>query len=146
VSLRRLPPPVAGTLTHRTEIRVLFGDTDAAGVVYHANFLRWCEAGRSELMRAHGVPLKSLMVRGIVTPVVEAQVRFLAPVRYDEVVQVVSWVERLRAASATFAQRLEVDGRTVALARISLACLGPDKRPVLVPPELERFRPPSLSG
>ncbi len=144
--LRTLPPPAPGALTHRTPIRVLFGDTDAAGVVYHANFLRWCEAGRSELMRAHDVPLQMLMTRGIVTPVVDAQLRFLTPVRYDEIVEVVTWVERLRAASVTFAQRLEVEGRTVALARISLACLGRDKRPVRVPPELERFRPPGLSG
>lgn len=114
--------------------------------MYHANFLRWCEAGRSELMRAHGVPLKTLMNRGIVTPVVEAQLRFLVPVRYDEIVEVVTWVERLRAASVTFAQVLEVNGAPVALARISLACLGPDKRPMRVPAELERFRPPARSG
>ncbi len=146
MSLRTLGPPSAEALQHRTAIRVLFGDTDAAGVVYHANFLRWCEAGRSELMRAHGVPLHGLMRRGIVTPVVDCQLRFLTPVRYDDVVEVLTWVERLRSASITFAQILAVEGERVALARVSLACLGPDKRPVRVPEELERFRPPVPVG
>lgn len=146
MSLRSLPPPRPGTLTNTTRLRVLFGDTDAAGVVYHANFLRWCEAGRSELMREHGLPLKGLMSQGIVTPVVEAQVRYLTPVRYDDEVEILSWVEQLRAASVTFAQILAVDGTRVALARISLACLGRDKRPTRVPLELELFRPPPVNG
>jgi acyl-CoA thioester hydrolase len=121
---------------------VLFGDTDAAGVVYHANYLRWCEAGRGELMRQAGVPLPSLMAKGIVTPVIDAQLRYLRPVRYDDIVEVVTWVERLRAASVTFAQVIEVEGQRVALARISLACLGKDMRPARVPLELDCLKPP----
>ncbi len=146
MSLRTLPDPPAGTLMNRSAFRVLFGDTDAAGIVYHANYLRWCEAGRGELMRDAGVSLHGLIRQGVLTPVVEAQVRYLIPVRYDDVVEVVTWVERLQAASVTFAQVIEVQGERVALARISLACLGPDKRPVRMPPELECFRPPQQSG
>ena len=80
-------------------LRVLFGDTDAAGVVYYGNYLRWFEAGRAERMRAAGLPYRDLVGMGIHLPVIEAKARYAAPARYDDEVEVhvaVPWQKGVR--------------------------------------------------
>lgn len=71
-----------------TEIRVLYGDTDAGGVVYNATYLRYFEQGRGDLMRANDLSYKILEERGFVLPVVESYLRYKAPARYDDLLVV----------------------------------------------------------
>lgn len=73
-------------LSHQTRYRVIYGDTDTMGVVYHANYLRWFEIGRSELFRAIGLPYLEIEARGFMLPVSEVTCKYLAPARYDDVV------------------------------------------------------------
>lgn len=65
-------------------VRVAFADTDAMGVVWHGNYLRWFEMGRTELMRPTELPYPALVGRGIHLPVIEALVRYRKPARYDD--------------------------------------------------------------
>ncbi len=76
-------------LSHRTPYRVIYGDTDNMGVAYYANYLRWFEIGRTELLRHWGLPYSQIESQGILLPVAEAQCRYLAPAKYDDLL----WIE-----------------------------------------------------
>ena len=71
-----------------TTYRVIYGDTDAAGVVYNANYLRYFEIGRTELMRAWALPYSAIEELGCVLPVTESYLRFKAPARYDDLLTI----------------------------------------------------------
>lgn len=71
-------------LSHRVRYRVIYGDTDAMGVAYHANYLRWFEIGRTELLRSWGLPYKQIESAGYLLPVAEAQIKYLQPAKYDD--------------------------------------------------------------
>ena len=82
-----------------TEIRVIYGDTDAMGVAYHANYLRWFEVGRTELLRETGYAYSKIEKYPVWLPVTQAHVEYKKPARYDDVVQVGSYVAELGFAS-----------------------------------------------
>ncbi len=68
----------------KTTVRVIYGDTDNMGIAYHANFFRWFEIGRSEMFRSLGLAYRDIEKRGIFLPVSEVGCKYLAPVRYDD--------------------------------------------------------------
>ncbi|PLX54257.1 MAG: thioesterase [Desulfobacteraceae bacterium] len=72
-------------LTHKTICRVRYGDTDKMGFVYHANYFRWFEVGRSEMFRSMGIPYKSIESKGIFLPLSEIHCKFNAPSQYDDI-------------------------------------------------------------
>ncbi|MHB8837274.1 MAG: acyl-CoA thioesterase [Candidatus Methylomirabilia bacterium] len=86
-------------------VRVAFADTDAMGVAWHGNYLRWFEMGRTELMRPTELPYPALVGRGIHLPVIEALVRYRKPARYDDLLIV--RIGRIRAGGV----RLRIDYR-----------------------------------
>jgi acyl-CoA thioester hydrolase len=71
---------------HRTRYRVIYGDTDNMGIAYYANYLRMFEIGRTELLRAWGLPYCEIESRGILLPVSEVHCKYMTPARYDDVV------------------------------------------------------------
>ncbi|UCG10971.1 MAG: acyl-CoA thioesterase [Deltaproteobacteria bacterium] len=70
------------------EQRVLYGDTDAMGIAYYANYLKWFEIGRTELFRLVGSSYQEVEVRGCFLPVYEAYCRYLKPARYDDIIHI----------------------------------------------------------
>ena len=72
-------------MTHQTQCRVIYGDTDNMGVAYHANYFRWFEMGRTEFFRDLGYSYKRMEETGYFFPVSEATCKFLAPAKYDDV-------------------------------------------------------------
>jgi acyl-CoA thioester hydrolase len=101
-------------------VRVLFADTDAMGIVYYANYLKWFETGRVELMRKLGMAYRELTGIGVHLPVTEAVVRYLSPARYDDLLAVHAEVRGCKRASIAFGYRIEredgsllADGATV---------------------------------
>ena len=72
-------------LTHTTTHRVRYGDTDKMGFVYHANYFRWFEIGRSEMFRHLGIPYKSLESKGFFLPLSEVHCKFNSPSQYDDI-------------------------------------------------------------
>lgn len=75
-------------LTHTTPYRVIYGDTDNMGIAYHANYLRWFEIGRTELLRSWGLPYKTIEAQGILLPVAEVHCNYLAPATYDDLLSI----------------------------------------------------------
>ncbi|MCB1749289.1 MAG: tol-pal system-associated acyl-CoA thioesterase [Gammaproteobacteria bacterium] len=106
-------------------VRVYYEDTDAAGIVYHANYLRFMERARTEWLRALGYGQDRVRrEHGVVFVITESDVRYLAAARFDEELVVTTRLERLRRASMSFTQAIEAaDGRAVCSARNSVACV-----------------------
>jgi acyl-CoA thioester hydrolase len=97
---------------HRTRIRVRYGDTDAMGVVYYANYLRWFEIARTEMMRHLGVAYKALESAGVYLPVSEVFCKYHRPAKYDDFLVVETRIDFLKKVSLQFSYRIrrEEDG------------------------------------
>jgi len=129
---------------HVATVRVIFGDTDAAGIVYYANYLRWFEVGRAELMRRKGFSYLVTMERGVLLPVIEASASYQAPARYDDVLRIYAGIRDVRGVRLTFGYRIERDdGVSLVTGHTVHAFTGLDGRPVRPPAE---FRPLSISN
>ncbi len=90
-----------------TELRVRYAETDQMGVVYYANYLVWFEVGRVEFMRSLGFDYKQMEVEdGCILPVVEANCRYRAPARYDDVILIEAGPVILKGSLLKFAYRV----------------------------------------
>ena len=92
----------AYTLTHR----VIYGDTDAGGVVYNANFLRYFEKGRTELMREWVCSYREIEALGLILPVTECFARYKSPAFYDDLLDIETSIAELRKFSCRFNYRI----------------------------------------
>jgi len=90
----------------KATVRVLYGDTDAGGVVYNANFLRYFEIGRTELMREHVCSYSEIERLGFVLPVIECWARYKAPAFYDDLLTVETTVAEVSKLKCKFAYRV----------------------------------------
>src|SRR5688500_13761137 len=132
-------------MTNTTEVRVRYAETDQMGIVYHTHYLVWCEIGRTELIRALGITYAEVEQRGYFLAVAQADVRFHAPARYDDVIGVVTRIERVQSRAITFAYDISraAPGPVMRLAsaHTTLVSLSADGAPTSMPPDLlERFR------
>lgn len=127
-----------------TSFRVRYGETDQMGVVYHPNYLVWCEVGRTELIRGLGLSYAELERRGTYLAVAEATVRYGAAARYDDLIRVDTVLDHVRSRSLAFAyeiHRMEPTPARLATARTTLVSIDSNGRPrQLAPAVLELFR------
>lgn len=91
---------------HHSSVRVLYGDTDAGGVVYNANYLRYFEIGRTELMRELVCSYSDIEKLGFILPVTECWSRYKAPARYDDLLLIETWVEEVSNLKCKFCYRV----------------------------------------
>ncbi len=121
---------------HRHDLRVYYEDTDAGGVVYHANYLRFAERARTEALRALGVPHADMArEHGLIFMVRRGKLDYLAPARLDDAIHVATEVIALRGAVVRLRQTVWRDARRLVVAEIELACLrAMDQRPQRIPP------------
>lgn len=110
------------------------------GVVYHANYLVWCELGRTEFIRTVGTTYAELERQGTMLAVSDVTMRFHAAARYDELIRVVTTLPVVRSRSITFDYdiRNAETGQRLVTARTSLVSLDRSSRPVALPAELRR--------
>ena len=105
--------------------RVIYGDTDAMGVVYYANYLRFVEMARNEFLRRRGATYRDMESDGYMLPVSDVRMKYLAPARYDDELIVGIRVQTLKRVSITFdyeIRRLE-DSRVLAQGETTHACV-----------------------
>jgi acyl-CoA thioester hydrolase len=120
-----------------TVLRVIYGDTDQMGVVYYANYLRYFEAGRNEFIRAKGLRYRDFEERHqLLLPVVEAQVSYRTPARYDDLLTVETALVEARRASARFGYRIVRDGEVVVTGYTVHACMDREGKVQRMPREL----------
>ena len=121
--------------THTSEFRVRYSETDQMGVVYHAEYLVWCEVGRTDFIRALGLPYSELERRGTSLAVAEAFIRYHAPARYDDLVRVETRLVEVRSRAITFEYliRNADSGERLATAKTLLVSLDPAGKLVPMP-------------
>ena len=137
-----LHPPAASAQAapayapHHYGLRVYYEDTDAGGVVYHANYLRFAERARTEALRDIGAPHAQMASQhGLMFMVRRVKVDYLAPARLDDSLLVLTETRSIRAASAELRQTVTRDGAALAVLEIELVCVRvADARPARIPP------------
>jgi acyl-CoA thioester hydrolase len=115
--------------------RVIYGDTDQMGVVYYANYLRFFEAARNELFRAHGGTYRAFEEAGLMLPVVEVAVSYRAPARYDDVLLIETEISAASRVRLTFRYevRREDEARVLCSGHTVHACVTKAGKPARLP-------------
>jgi acyl-CoA thioester hydrolase len=127
---------------HHFALRVYFEDTDVAAIVYYANYLRFMERARSDMLRSIGVDQRAALESGQgVYAVAEVQIRYRAPAKLDDELVVVSRVLEVRAASCLIQQQVMRGDDILTDASVTAVFLSPDGRPKRQPREwVELFK------
>ena len=123
-------------------IRVIYGDTDQMGVVYHANYFRFFEVGRMEYLRARGANYRDLERDGLSLPVIDVSASYKSPARYDDLLlirTVVSEVKRVSLAFTYEVRREEDPLKLLCTGHTVHACMGREGRLVRLPERLAQL-------
>jgi acyl-CoA thioester hydrolase len=123
---------------HSVEFRVRYAETDQMQVVYHSNYLIWCEVGRTEFIRALGTPYAELERQNVSLAVVEANLRFLSAARYDNLIRVTTTISDVRSRTLTFDYVITnaETGQRFVTASTKLVSLSRDSRLTTLPDSL----------
>ena len=126
---------------HDLELRVRYAETDQMGVVYHANYLVWCEMGRTDLIRRCGVSYAEMERSGISLAVSELSARYHAPALYDDLIRVRTTLVDVRSRMISFEYLISnaVTDKRLVSAHTTLISIDRSGKPVALPPELRRL-------
>lgn len=107
-------------------VRIYYEDTDAAGVVYHANYIKYLERARTEFFRSHGFLVAQLAKEGFIFPVVRLELDFKSPARHDDLLSIETAPVKTTGASFIFRQRVvrTDDGKLLLEGLVTLACVN----------------------
>lgn len=131
-------PDLAGRIEgdrHILPVRVYFEDTDFTGLVYHANYLKFCERGRSDFVRLLGIHHRELIAAGggnepAAFVVRHMEIDFLKPARIDDVLEVVTGCVEMSGAAMTLAQEVRRDGVVLMRARVKVVLVSASGKPL----------------
>jgi acyl-CoA thioester hydrolase len=122
---------------HVLRVRVYFEDTDAGGIVYYANYLKYAERARTEFLRDLGVDHSGLMANeGVMMTVRRCEAEFAAPARLDDAIEVHTTIEGIGGASLWLDQRVMRGVDELVRMRVRLACVSTNMKPAKLPPRL----------
>jgi acyl-CoA thioester hydrolase len=115
-------------------IRVYYEDTDCGNVVYYANYLKYMERGRTELMRERGVSFAQLHNEGILFVVSEVSVKYRASARYNDLLTIDTAIKEKTAASIVFGTVIKNEGgELLVTGDVKVACVGKDGKIMRIP-------------
>lgn len=124
-------------MSHRFDIRVYYEDTDLAGIVYYANYLKFIERGRSEWLRERGISQGRLKAeQGVVFAVRRVLADYLAPARFDDLLQVVTVPLKVSGARIVLDQRVMRGDLLLFQAEVTLVCLAANATAARVPGDI----------
>jgi acyl-CoA thioester hydrolase len=136
-----------------SEVRVRYAETDQMGVAYHANYLVWCEVGRTDFIRRLGVSYAQMEEQGVRLAVADAQVRYHASARYDDVVRIETRLTSAQSRMVTFSYDLfrvagpgVETGERLATASTLLISISPEGRPIVMPAHFRELMALGLTG
>lgn len=118
------------------EFRVRYAECDAFGYLHHARYWEYFEQARTELLRTLGVRYRDLEGEGVYFVVHRCECKYMAPIRYDDRVTVRVWVTRVSYTRVDHAYEVFCDGALTCRAATTLACVGRDGRPRVMPEAL----------
>ena len=123
---------------NRMEFRIYYEDTDAGGVVYHANYLGFFERGRTEYLRERGLSVADLADRGYIFPVVHLEITYRSAAVLDDLVRVETEFLEVGKASFVLGQQVVrvIDGRVLVAGKVTLVCTSPAMKARRLPDEI----------
>jgi len=132
---------------HVIEFRVRYAETDQMQVVYHSNYLIWCEMGRTEFIRSLGTPYSELERQNVTLAVVAATMRFHAGARYDNLIRVTTTVSDVRSRTISFDYVITnaETGEKFVTASTKLASLTRDNKLTTLPDYLRKLLEDALT-
>ncbi len=127
------------------EFRVRYAETDQMGVVYHANYLVWCEMGRTDFIRGRGMSYAEIERRGTLLAVADLTARFHAAARYEELIRVRTTLSAIRSRAIIFDYLIvnAVTEERLVTARTTLVSVDPQGRPKAMAAEVRQLFDPS---
>lgn len=132
-------------MIHRLPLRVYYEDTDLAGIVYYANYLKFIERGRSEWIRDLGVDQAALKRdHGLVFAVRRIEADYLRPARYDDQLVVETVLQAETGARLVMGQTVTRDGEVLFSAVVTIVCLSETGGAARLPADIRRLLAPSL--
>lgn len=126
--------PAKSTTT--STLRVRFCETDLMGIVHHATYLVYFEAGRVEWLRRRGITYAEWTTRGVQVPVATAELQYRAPSRFDDVLAIETTLTKLRAVSLDYAYRIRRGETLIAEGKTRLACIDMSHKLLRIPEEI----------
>lgn len=123
------------------DVRIYYEDTDAGGVVYHANYIKYLERARTEFFRGHGFFVAELAKNGFVFPVVRLEMDFKSPALHDDLLSVSTCPVRIGGSSVTLCQKVvrKSDGKLLADGVVTLACIDSSLKVRRIPAEIRHM-------
>ncbi|UWR27270.1 tol-pal system-associated acyl-CoA thioesterase [Sulfitobacter sp. S223] len=122
-------------MIHRKEIRVYYEDTDMAGIVYYANYLRYIERARSDWVREVGIDQLAMKEAGVVFAVRRVEADYVTPARFDDVLEVRTTLDSLSPARMVMMQEVWRNDVLIFTAKVLIVCIGASGKPVRLPAE-----------
>jgi acyl-CoA thioester hydrolase len=135
------PSASSASMTRDVEFRVRYAETDQMGVVYHANYLVWCEMGRTDFIRNLGMSYAEMEKSGIALAVSDLSVRFHAPARYEDLIRVRTTLADLRSRLIAFEYLVSnaETGQRLATAHTRLVSIDRAGRPISMPEHIRHL-------
>ncbi len=128
----------SGNGVHVFPIRVYYEDTDAAGIVYYANYLKFAERARTEMLRELGIESGKLMAAdGLAFAVRRCSIDFKKPAKLDDNLSVETRIKKISGASLVADQRVKLDQAELVKMELKLACISMDGRPTRLPEDVK---------
>ena len=126
-------------MSHTIEVRVYYEDTDLAGIVYYANYLKYIERGRTEYVRSVGVDQTALKAEtGIVFAVRRVEADYILPAKFDDVLTVETSVTEVKGARLMMRQEVSREGVVLFAADVTLVALSDTGKPARLPAEIRQ--------
>ena len=122
---------------HRLKVKIYYEDTDAGGVVYYGNYLRYLERSRTEFLLEKGIEVAEYHNRGYLFAVVHVDISYKKPARLGEIIEVVTEVTEMSPVTMTLLQRVFRRDNLLVDAVVKLACITKDGKPQRLP---EKFK------
>lgn len=123
-------------MSHRFPIRVYYEDTDMAGIVYYANYLRFIERARSDWVRQIGIDQRAMKTEGVVFAVRRIEADYIAAAVFDDVLEVCTDLVSLSAARMVMSQDVFRDAQLLFRAEVTIVCIGAAGKPARLPAKL----------
>ena len=122
------------------ERKIFYHDTDAGGVVYYANYLKYLEEARTEFLEARGLGVQPFLKRGLFYAVRSCNIVYKAPARYGETIVCDACIEKMTGVQILFRQRIwdKATDKTLVEADVTLVCLSQDFKPRPIPEDIRK--------
>ncbi|GAB4388216.1 MAG: tol-pal system-associated acyl-CoA thioesterase [Thermodesulfovibrionales bacterium] len=128
-------------MAHRLRVKIYYEDTDAGGVVYYANYLRYLERARTELLAEKGIIVSEYHDKGVYLVVYRVDIRYRRPARLGDVIQVETEVREVKRASVELFHRVLRGDTLIAEADVTMACTDPTGRAARLPEAFSALGP-----